>query len=158
MLRHKNIDRVCCIALALTLLRAPCVPDDTCDRGTQHFSFAVQVYDRPFVIAGVEQDAYDYNTPPILIPGKGHPFEGMRAENAMIETVKPAEEGPGTVIRLWEDRGARSRVKLDLPEQTQILACGPDERDPELLAVSDRVELEMRAFEVRTLMLRPLKP
>ena len=142
--------------LALTLLRAPCVPDDTCDRGEQSFSFAVQVYDRPFAAAGVEQDAYDYSTPPILIPGRGTPFAGMRAENAMIETVKPAEEGPGTAVRLWEYRGARSRVTLYLPEKMRILACGPDERDPEPLAVSERLETEMHAFEVRTLMLTPL--
>ena len=144
--------------LALTLLRAPCVPDDTCDRGVQRFAFAVEVYDRPFAEAGVELDAYAYDRPPVVIPGAGKTFGGMYAGNAMIETVKPAEEGPGTVIRLWEYRGARSRVTLRLPEKRSIYACGPDERHPELLTVSDRMEMEMHAFEVRTLMLLPGNP
>ena len=78
----------------------------------------------------------------------------MTAEHAIIETVKPAEAGPGTVIRLWEYRGARSRVTLTLPERAQIFSCGPDELHPERMAVSDRITLEMHAFEVRTLLLK----
>ena len=140
--------------LALTLLRAPCVPDDTCDRGTQHFSFAVGVYDRPFANAEVERDAYAYQAPVKVISGAGKRVAGMTAEHAIIETVKPAEAGPGTVIRLWEYRGARSRVTLTLPERAQIFSCGPDELHPERMAVSDQITLEMHAFEVRTLLLK----
>ena len=140
--------------LALTLLHAPCVPDAACDRGKQHFSFALYVYDAPFAISGVTLDGYAYNYPPLLLPGKGANMEGIRADNAMIETIKPAEDRSGTVIRLWEYRGSAVRVTLHLPRPRTICACHFDESGVEPLTVSDTYIFDLPAFGIRTLMLR----
>lgn len=140
--------------MALTLLHAPCVPDDTCDRGPQRFDFALCVYDVPFALSTVTLDGCAYNTPPLLVPGKGNEAEGIWAENALVETVKPAEAGRGTVVRLWEYRGSRAKVTLHLPFKAQICACGMDERGAEPLAVSDTCTFDLPAFGIRTLLLR----
>lgn len=140
--------------LALTLLHAPCVPDAACDRGKQHFSFALYVYDVPFSLSGVTLDGYAYNYPPLLLPGKGADMEGIRADNALIETIKPAEDGNGTVLRLWEYRGSAARVILRLPRPRTICACSFNESGVEPLTVSDTYTFDLPAFGIRTLMLR----
>ena len=140
--------------LALTLLRAPCVPDDTCDRGPQHFEYALGVYGTPFALSGVTEEGYAYNVPPRVFPGRGRTGAGIRAEGALVETVKPAEEGSGLVIRLWEPRGARTWATLRLPHPMEICACSFDEEQVTPLTVSDQWRFEMRAFEVRTLLVR----
>ena len=140
--------------LALTLLRAPCVPDDTCDRGHQRFEFALCVYDVPFALSTVTQDGYAYNMPPLLLSGQGEDSEGFRAENALIDTVKPAEDSTGTVIRLWEPKGTRANVTLRLPRPAQICACDFDEQNVQPLVYADSYSFELHAFEVRTLMIR----
>ena len=139
--------------LALTLLHAPIVPDSTCDRGTQRFSFALCVYDTPFGLSSVTQDGYAYNVPPILLQGKGADTAGIWAENALIETVKPAEDGPGIVLRLWEYRGAAARVTLHLPRPRSICACGFDEQNVTPVTVSDTCIFDLPAFGIKTLML-----
>ncbi|MBR3109340.1 MAG: alpha-mannosidase [Clostridia bacterium] len=140
--------------VALTLLHAPCVPDDTCDRGQQRFSYALCVYNAPFSLSGVTRDGYAYNYPPLLLPGKGMNAEGIWAENALIETIKPAEEGNGTVIRLWETRGGAVRAILHLPHPRTICACGFDESNAVPLTVSDTYTFDLPAFGIRTMMLR----
>ena len=141
--------------LALTLLRAPCVPDDTCDRGTQRFSWVLQLWDRPFCAGTATRDAYAYQTPPLMLPGAGHAFESFRAENALIETIKPADQGEGTILRLWEPRGARSRVTVRLPEPMRIFTCSPDEANPVPLAAGREASFELHAFGIQTLLLMP---
>ena len=141
--------------LALTLLRAPCVPDDTCDRGLQRFSYALRLWDSPFCGDAVTREAYAYLTPPLVLRGAGKAFEGFRAENALIETVKPADRGEGTVLRLWEPRGARSRVTVRLPEPMRIFLCSLDETQPVPLAEGREASFELHAFGIQTLLLLP---
>ena len=142
--------------LALTLLRAPSAPDSACDRGDQRFSFALCLYDTPFALSGVTMDGYAYNIPPLLLSGKGKDTAGIWAENALIETVKPAEKGAGTVVRLWEYRGSAARVTLHLPRPRAIRACSFDERHTTPLAESDTCTFTLPAFGIRTLMLDPV--
>ncbi len=142
-------------AMALSLLRAPCAPDDTCDRGEQHFAFALKVCDRPFALSRVTEDAYAFAHPPLILPGAGRDLTGVTADNALIETVKPAENGAGTVLRLWEHRGTRAKVTLRLPERMTVCACDFDEGNVRPLVTADTCTFEMRAFEIRTLLIRP---
>ena len=139
--------------MALSLLRAPCVPDDTCDRGKHHFSYALTVCSVPFALSGATARAYTYETPLLLLPGKGRTREGFRAEGAVIETVKPAESGEGVIIRLWEDRGTLSRVVLRLPGPASVFLCGMDETDPKPLSCQPVTEFELilPPFGIRTL-------
>ena len=140
--------------IALTLLRAPCVPDDTCDRGKQHFSFALAIYACPFAVSSVTTDSYAYSVPPLVLRGRGRTAEGIRAENAMIETVKPADrDGSGTVLRVWEYRGGRTRAALHLPEPRRICSCSFSEENVTELAYGDHYSFELPPFGIRTFML-----
>ncbi len=141
--------------MALSLLRAPCVPDPSCDRGPQHFSFALKVDCVPFAMSHVTEDAYAFSHPPLMMQGQGTNIPGYRAENALIETIKPAEEGDGIVIRLWEYRGTRTRAVLHLPEKARICSCTMAEEEIRDIGFTDTFPLELPAFAIRTLMVFP---
>lgn len=161
LLQNRSIRGISCDSgdMALSLLRAPLVPDSTCDRGPQHFSFALSVCDVPFVLSGATARAYTYETPLMILKGKGSTRDGFRAEGAVIETVKPAENGEGIILRLWENRGTRSRVTLRLPEPTAVSFCRMDESCPEPVADTPvtACELELPPFGIRTLRILPAK-
>ena len=137
--------------LALTLLHAPCVPDETCDRGQQHFSFAIGVYDRAFSEGKVTHDGYAYNYAPVQVSGAAAEQIGAWAENAIIETVKPAEDGDGVVLRLWEHRGARAHVTLHLPKAYRVTDCGMQENTADVVGEGDTLTFTMKPFEIKTL-------
>ena len=140
--------------LALTLLHAPTVPDDTCDRGPQHFEFAVSVYDRPFAAGQVVPDGYAFNNAPIILPGAAGDRTGCWAENAVIETVKPPMEGgAGTVLRLWEHRGTMTRATLHLPARGRVYDCGLQENRREPVGEGDTIALTLKPFQIMTLMI-----
>ena len=139
--------------IALSLLRAPCVPDETCDRGGQCFDYALALYDAPLALSPITRDGYAYNCPVLQLPGKGAEREGIRAENALIETIKPAEDGKGIILRVWEHRGGRTRARLVLDRACRVFACGMDEDDIEPLAEASEVEFALHAFEIKTFLL-----
>ncbi len=141
--------------LALTLLRAPCVPDDTCDRGHHHFSFALHVYSGPFSVSSVTEDGYCFNRPPLMLSGRCSQTEGFWAEHAMIETIKPAENKDGIILRAWEYRGSRCMAVFHLPRLYAVYACSLSESDLKLISVSDTFSYELRSFGIQTFFLAP---
>ncbi len=141
--------------LALTLLRAPVVPDARCDRGQQHFDYALGVYDLPLAQCRLTEEGYAYNSEPILVQGASAFREGFAAEHAILETVKPAQEGEGIVLRVWENRGTRTAARLKLPGRYRIHACSLGEEDRRFLCEDSGCAFELHPFEIKTFLLLP---
>ncbi len=143
---------------ALPLLRAPCVPDDTCDRGKHHFSYALTVCEVPFVSSSAAARSYTYEKPLLILPGKGRTGSGYSAEAAVIGTVMPSRNGDGVILRLWEYRGTGCRAVLRLPVPARVFSCELDESDP--MPVSDQIVTEcplvFRPFGIRTVKVVPV--
>ncbi len=91
--------------ISLNLLRAPTYPDKTADRGSHSFAYAFT----PFAsgdLASVVREAYRLNNP--LLPASGAELPSVASTSdagVVIETIKPAENGQGTVLRLYESLG-----------------------------------------------------
>src|SRR5690606_10797081 len=98
--------------LSVNLLRAPTFPDKTADRGVHEFTYAI----RPFAagaLGEVIREGYRLNNP--LRITRGVAFESLVASSnpdVVIETVKRAESGAGTVVRLYESRGRATTTSL----------------------------------------------
>ena len=141
--------------MALTLLRAPLAPDDTCDRGLHRFTYALYPFDCALSKAELAKAGKELNVPIRIIQGKCKAMQGISCEggSALIDTVKPAEDGNGVILRLYESAGeTTAEQKLILPKPASVYASSMDEeRTGALLAHGNEVPLCLKPFEIVTL-------
>ena len=147
-------------ALQLTLLRAGACPEMRADNGTHVFTYAVTCWDGSFMDSPVIREAVALNVPVLVTEGRRESFSafGVSAENVMIDTVKPAEDGSGDlVLRLYEAKKADTDCCLKLGIRAeQIWECDMlENREQELTAEDGCVKLHFHTFEVKTLRLKP---
>ena len=74
----------------------------------------------------------------------------------ILETVKQAENGDGTILRLYESENARTRVRVNLPNDTkQVFVTNLLEEAEIQLPVTDHsVTLVVKPFEIVTLLIK----
>ena len=140
--------------MSLTLLRAPLVPDETCDRGEHDFTYALYPFATSFALANVAAEAARLNQPVAVLPGRCVPAPAPWAEGlgAMLETLKPAGDGNGVILRLYQSLRASEVATLHLPRPMRVTPVRMDERAPlgETLCAAD-VPVSLRPFEIKTL-------
>jgi alpha-mannosidase len=141
--------------ISLNLLRAPTFPDRTADRGIHRFGYAM----RPFAtddLAGVVRDGYRLNNPVLVSPGAAMPSAASTDNPAVVvETIKPAENGSGVILRLYESLGRpavtalRTQFPHDSARETNLMEIpvGPVDLD----------RLEFTPFEIKTILLQSEK-
>jgi alpha-mannosidase len=162
--------------LRLSLLRAPTAPDPLCDRGRHRFTYALLPHGGdlvPVIAAG-----YALGAPlQVRTTGSAASASARPAEHSLlrvstvrsgdtpgppggfvVETVKPADDGRGVIVRGYEALGDRRRVRL-APGFGCTVAVRTDllERDGADVPVDadGGVELTVRPFELVTLRLLP---
>ena len=71
----------------------------------------------------------------------------------MLETIKPAEDGRGVILRLYESAGETAYgQKLELPRPGHVFLSSMDETETlDLLGQGKTVLLSMKPFEILTL-------
>ena len=143
--------------LALTLLRAPLVPDDTCDRGRHRFTYALRLIQGPFRTSGTVRAGYELNVPLSVLPGSCQKHTGFYMDgesSAILETVKPAQDGGGVILRLYESMGETAEAALCLPREGEVFLSSMDEGEEAFLAKGRKVKLLLHPFEIQTLRVR----
>jgi alpha-mannosidase len=100
--------------MGMSLLRSPTFPDPTADRAVHRFTYALMPHGL-FDAALLTTVAADMNQPGRVLTNVAAtgPLLALRGEHrdaVVIETVKPAEDGDGVVVRLWESLGGRGTV------------------------------------------------
>ncbi|WP_308492280.1 alpha-mannosidase [Microbacterium terrisoli] len=137
--------------ISLNLLRAPTFPDKTADRGTHEFTYAFLPFD-PGDVGTVVREAYRLNNP--LLPADGIVFDSavtVSDPGVVIETIKPAEDGSGVVVRLYESlgRGTVCDIRTRLPH-TRATFTDLIERPGER---TDLTSVAFGPFEIKTILL-----
>lgn len=134
--------------IALSLLRAPLVPDDTADRGFQSFRYAIMPFATCFKDAGVVKAGMAFAEP-------WRTDAGFRMDSGAIilETIKPADDGSDDIIlRLYESLRTHAEGILHLPFAAKVYESSMDESETGALIGQGReVRLTMKPFEIRTL-------
>lgn len=146
--------------LRLSLVKSATMPDVTADQGLHRFTYALLPHAGNTRLA-VRREAYALNLPPRVIagPGRGTGAPAWVARcadpRAVIETVKPAEDGDGIVLRLFEAHNTRGPVTLTLhPAITAVERCGLLEDAAEPVPIANGcVSLDLRNYEIVTLRL-----
>ncbi len=134
--------------MALSLLRAPLVPDETADRGFQSFRYAIMPFATGFKDAGVVKAGMAFAEPWRTDAG----FR-MDSDAIILETIKPADDRSDDVIlRLYESLRTHAEGILRLPFDAKVYESSMDESETgALLGEGREVCLTMKPFEIRTL-------
>lgn len=80
-------------------------------------------------------------------------FAEVQAPNIVIETIKRAEDGNGTIIRMYESENALTRTKITVnTEFTKAYICNLLEQEMQEAEVNGKeVSLLFKPYEIVTL-------
>jgi alpha-mannosidase len=144
--------------LRLTLIKSPVFPWPKADQGEHRFRYALLVHDGD--LQAVHNAASAFNLPLQLLAGAAAeqpdvvPVAALDSDQVAIETVKLANDGAGTVLRLWETQGKAATVTLTLPHAARISETDLYEVPTSVLAGGEsQVSLHFRPFQIRTVMI-----
>ncbi|WOO86295.1 Alpha-mannosidase [Vanrija pseudolonga] len=161
--------------MRLSLLRSCTAPDPEQDQGHHAFSFGIMPHTARFQESGAYKQAMRFvndvyvrtttGAAPSLAAASSFAVVGPNADSIILEAIKRGEDdderGAKTlVLRLFESQGGRARGTLELTglrvaklQWVNILEepLGPEVVTSASDAGSTRVELDFRAFEIKTL-------
>lgn len=100
---------------SLNLLRGTVYPDPKADKGIHNFSYAIYVGDSKTVADNTAKTAFNFNNPPKLVNFKAdEAFAKVSDKHVVLDTIKPAEDGNGIILRLYEDAEMAKTVSIEL--------------------------------------------
>ena len=73
----------------------------------------------------------------------------------IVDCVKPAEDGRGMIVRLYEPYGASGTLTVTLPKAARVTEVSPLEEARAESAVTDSWEIACRPFEIRSYRIEP---
>ncbi|MFB9278825.1 alpha-mannosidase [Cohnella cellulosilytica] len=148
----------------LTLHKGGTHPDPRGDEGLHRTVYSLLPHGG-FGAETVIRPAYELNVPLIAVPGRddgstvgGDSFASVDAPNVVIETVKPAEDGDGYVLRLYEAErsGVRNAALRFGKAPSRIVRTNLlEEEIADVPLQGAEASLDFRAFEIVTLKVYP---
>jgi alpha-mannosidase len=105
--------------LGLSLLRSPVYPDPLADEGKQGFTYSLLPHEGDWFDGGVREEAEDLNQPLLVTKATGlaegvHTPIALAGIPAAMSGLKPAEDGNGLILRVYEPSGRRGDLDLQL--------------------------------------------
>ncbi|MGN7358864.1 alpha-mannosidase [Paenibacillus sp. SAF-054] len=151
--------------IRLSLLRAPKWPDVTADLGEHDFTYSLLPHQGSWRDAHTVRQAAELNVDMPVRQAEGgmegsRPAAGslisLQSGHVVLDTVKPAEDGSGVVLRLYESSGGRERVQLTWPAAVEAayLSNALEEPVEQLETEEGRMELAFAPYEIRTVLLK----
>lgn len=143
--------------IALTLLKSSTSPNPVADQEMHDFTYSILPHSGGWREAGVPDMAYRLNMPVTAVEGTQaelKPLVRTDCEHVMVESVKHALRGEGTVLRLYECFGQRGRVRLQLgwrPKTVHKISL-MEELEESVPVSGDTVEFEIRPYEIVSLL------
>lgn len=142
-------------SMGVTLLKSACDPDLNADKGIQKFTYSIYLSDD---LTDVVKAAWELNVPAVSALGRTEDksYFGVNADNIIIDTVKPAEDGSGDIIvRLYECSNTMTKcvLKTSLPVKSAKLTNMLEKPTSDAVFGDDGVELSFHGFEVVTVRL-----
>ena len=152
---HDTRDNV----LRITLLRGTTWPDPEADRGRHEFTCSLLPHAGNWTDAGTVRRAWELNVPVTTmapVGSKPRHRSFLQVEGAaVVETLKPAEDGRGLILRLYEPHGARGPVSVRVPGISRVTETNLVEAPGEDVKVrNDRFRFPIKPFQIGTFRLQ----
>jgi alpha-mannosidase len=158
---HNNVMR-------LTLLKSGILPDPEADQGLHRFTYSLLPHLGDWREAETVRRAYELNEPVLAVKGDGAgkpaqaehetlaSFVGTDCEHIVVETVKPAENGDGLIVRLYEAHNQRGHCSICFA--TRVLSAEEcdllEEPIGDVEYSGNRLHFQVRPFEIKTFRVR----
>jgi alpha-mannosidase len=146
--------------MALSLVRGPVSPDPNADIGEHRFTYALFPHAGDWRAAGTVAEAMRFTRPPLWVAGApaavlDHALALAEPTEAVIDTIKPAEDGEGWVVRMYESSGAPARALLSfgVPVTQAWLSNTLEDKLAPLSLDAGTLSLDLRGFQIVTLRL-----
>lgn len=139
--------------ISLNLLRSQMYPCVGQDKGLQKFTYSVLPHTGDVYDGGVAQAAYALNRPLFVCESEEtDSFACTDNVHAVIDGVKPAYDGNGVIVRVYNDTPERQTATL---EGGFVNVYQTDMLENDCAEVGRKIEF--RPFEIKTLRLIPFK-
>ena len=145
--------------MALTLIKSGTEPNPTTDQEEHDFTYAIYPHAEGWRQAQTVAEAYKLNQPLLVETGTetkpAYSFASVDASNVIMETVKNAEDGEGTVIRMYESENSYTKTKLTVDaEFKKAFICNLlEETESEAFVNGNEIEVVLKPYEVVTVKL-----
>ena len=147
--------------IGLTMLKSATYPNPDADKEHHSFIWSLCPHSGRWQENQIVAKAYLLNNPYRAVIKqkdggsltKTYSAVSVNVPNVVIEVVKKAEDGDETIIRMYECWNRRSRFELQMSEpvehvyETNLL----EEKKEEIPVKENKVSLEIRPFEIKTL-------
>lgn len=147
--------------MALTLIKSGIEPNPTTDQEEHVFTYAIYPHAEGWRAAGTVAEAYKLNQP-LLVQTQSeeketYSFVSVAHDNVIIETVKKAEDGSGTVIRMYESENSYTKTKLTVNTGFgRAYICNLlEETEGEAAVAGNEIEVVLKPYEVVTVKVCP---
>lgn len=160
---------VCYHVLRLTLLKSGVDPDAQADQGIHRFTYSLLPHPGDWREAQTVRHAYELNAPVICLPGVTQaissstsvlsPFIQTDCSHVIVETVKPAEDGNGLIVRLYEFHNQRGNGTLSFATPLySVQACNLLEQPlADVLVQENSFSFDVKPFEIKTFRVIPIE-
>ena len=151
--------------LSMTLLKCGHMPYPDADKEKHSFTYSILPHKGSFIEAEVVKEAYMLNNPMLAVEmhskaGAQIPqsFSMLEVSGAVLEAVKPAEDGNGYILRIYEanNQAQKAIVKCGMPV-ADVQLCDLMERPTEMDAkaeydeTTNTIQVPVKPFEIVTL-------
>ena len=142
--------------MALTLIKSGIEPNPTADQEEHYFTYALYPHAGGWQEADTVKEAYKLNQPALVVnsgkPGCISSLAAVDCDNVILETVKAAEDGNGTIYRMYESENARTKVHLTVNKPfTKAYICNLlEETEQEARVEGSCIEVLCKPYEVVT--------
>ena len=147
--------------MSLSLLRGTASPDRHADLGTHRLAYALFPHAGDWRDAGTVGEAARFNRPVLWTRGEcagvlARPLVAAEPANVVIDTLKPAEDGDGWVVRLYEAHGATTTAMLRFGPAIQGVWVSDtlEDRGAAIDVVDGECELALTPWRILTLRVR----
>lgn len=152
--------------MRITLMRGPVCPDRKADIGKNYFTYSLYPHAGTWSDADTVHEAFKLNVPlkalylnPVAedsVQPAERSYIGVSAKDISLDALKPALNGDGAILRVYETERRHSRVKITLPGTvagvTECNLMEQDERDVEVNI--NEFSFDIKPFEVKTFRIR----
>lgn len=147
--------------IALTLIKSGVDPNKTADQEEHVFTYALYPHKESWCAAGTVEEAYKLNQSVYTVAGSlkntGKSFISADKDNIIVETIKPAEDGDGIIVRLYECENSLTQTTLtfetsmiDSVEECNLM----EEKEADIEAQGNSFAVSVKPYEIKTYRVR----